>query len=205
MANFHFEQGSELGIPERYYNGIFELASEWITTSYKGLPELWSGKKEVTDEQFVEFRLLDVYFTAQRYLYEMEAHFCGLDVEDKLGKNKDWIELNRQATRNFVLVNEIFSLRKEVKVGLYQSNYIYIKMKNHGYSALQAMEETLNEAFESYYLSKAYGQRLKKLKIPAIDGCVDGLIAIIEGNLFWSSKCDRYNNFNDPKYNRYKF
>ena len=190
LLQLNFDIGNEW-IGKIKNKKLHDIIIEWMLYHPK-LSGFWRGTSMATDKELIDFRIVDSNFHAQSYLVQLDT---GLEVDDELRKSDNWIKFNHEVGAHACLINEIYSLGKEAKDHQIRSNYVFVKMNNNNITAQQSMDEIVFEANQTFTRVLIYGQNLKELNVNGMTEYVDGLIGICEGNLFWSTICDRYKNF----------
>lgn len=142
-------------------------------------------------DDYLQCRLLDSGAQHQLFLV-----FIGTDnqLTEALNSDPNYIGLNQQVALHVSLVNELYSLRKEVGDKSYKQNYVYVKMKNDSnMTAQDAVNEIIAEINESERMARLYGERLKEIGDRNLYRYVDAIYDVIAGNHYWSTICKRYN------------
>lgn len=171
-------------------DGLMEI----ITDCMSKIPDVTSistGKTTPTEKEYLDVRLIDIGISHQSYFILIDSN---VELTDDLKNDPDWIGLNKQTSIHQFLVNDLYSLKKEVKQDSYKFNYVYVKMTNANMTAQEAVNEIVLEREESYRMVHFHGDRLKKRNDPNLSMYVDGVFASLIGNIYWSSTCKRYNN-----------
>lgn len=151
---------------------------------------VWSGQTSLSDEELVRLRCVDSGSPAEFFLIFIDT---GNHLTDELANDSDYIGLNDYAGRHVSIVNDLYSLKKEVRANLYKLNYVYVKMKNHNISAQVAVNLIIDEIYEYERMARVYGERLRKRKDQNLSQYVDAMYNAMAGNHYWSSLCKRYN------------
>lgn len=168
---------------------LIEL-SMFCQNRFPDLQIMWAGKAILTDREYVDLRIIDCGSPHQFFLVLLGA---GVQLTDELKNDPSYVGLNRHAGIQVALINDLYSLRKEIEIDTYKQNYVYIKMKNGRISAQSAVNEIILEVLEADRMAHAYGENLKKTTYPNISKYVSGMYAAMNGNHFWSTICRRYN------------
>lgn len=152
--------------------------------------EIWTGSTDLSDKEFLELRCVDSGAPHEFYLALIGS---GKSYTDELKTDPNYIGLNKQTAIHVSLINELYSLRKEIRAGSYRYNYVYVKMKNHNITAQEAVNEIIVEINEAHRMAHFYGERLKESDDPKLSRYVDAMYEVMTGNHYWSTFCKRYN------------
>ena len=172
---------------------FLNLIYEWLEFSQK-YQNLWKSEAQISTEEYFQYRAIDVAAPMQFYFFEIDS---GIEVTDELISNENWVGLTKNGAINLFIINDLCSLKREVKSGFGKCNYVYIKMKENNLSAQQAVNQLIVESKNAQDMAIYHGQKLKKDKLlkkfKGLNDYVDGLIATMAGNHYWSTICKRYN------------
>jgi hypothetical protein len=175
---------------EKCINKLMEIINDWFKC-YEKFQNLWRNGTQFSDEELIDYRIIDIGAYLQFYFIEIDS---GLEVDEKLANDKDWVEMRKNTIKNLITINELYSLKKEVKNGVGMCNYVYVKMKNKMLTAQEAVEQIITEAETAESLANHHGQNLKQKRNCHLDDYVVQLLATMDGNHYWSTFCNRYNN-----------
>jgi len=92
-----------------------------------------------------------------------------------------------------ILVNDIYSYKKEVKQNDYTFNLVYLKMKAQAISAQQSVDEIVVKMNELTDLYKQYERQLKGFGIKVLDVYVERVWDAYKGVYHWHTISSRYN------------
>lgn len=151
---------------------------------------MWNGEDVLTDRELVDLRSIDSGAPHQFFLVLVGAEAI---LTDELKNDSDYIGLNKEAAIHVTLVNDLYSLRKELDEERYKLNYVYVKMKNNNIDEQTAVNEIIIEIMESDRMARVYGENLKTKSYRNISRYVEGIYAAMGGNHYWSTICRRYN------------
>lgn len=151
---------------------------------------IFTGANPVSDNDFLEWRCVDSGFFIQFFFILADT----VDkVTDKLLQDPNYLGLNKQAALHTSLVNDLFSLRKEIRDQVYQYNYVYVKMTNNSISAQAAVDAVIQEIRDAEKMARVHGDRLKEMNDLQLSLYVDRMYEMMAGNHYWSTFCKRYN------------
>lgn len=144
----------------------------------------------LSDSDFLEFRCIDS--GAPHVLFFV---FIGTQnqLTDELKDDQSYLGLNKEAGRHATLINDLYSLKKEIRDECYKFNYVYVKMSNNKISADEAVDKIIGEINESEKMARVHGERLKEKNESNLSRYVDGVYDVMAGNHYWSTICKRYN------------
>lgn len=151
-----------------------------------------TGETTPTIKEFLDVRLIDVGLSHQLYFLQLDAD---INMTDDLRNDVDWSGLNRQATINFALVNDLYSLKKEIAADRYKFNYVYLKMVNDKLNAQAAVDEIVREIENAFRMTHVHGENLKRRNDPNLSRYVEAVDALLIGHIYWCTLCNRYNKF----------
>ena len=192
------------GLDERLFNLLIEKSNklmDGITSQkfYRSIgdwvqlcPEMQrikSDQAKISDQELLDMRVIDSMLPAEFMIAQLDAKLNSESLED----DPNWIQFNRYSAYVVVIVNELYSLKKEARDGQAHFNYVFIKMKNNGLTAQQAVDELVRELRQYQQLMHRFGDNLRELGIKGTDAYVKRIIGYTDGNLYWSTICDRYN------------
>ena len=178
---------------EKSFNELITLTNEWLKV-YKKFLKICKREALISEKEFFKYRMIDVGALYEFYFIQIDS---GLEVTNQLKEDYNWKPFIDNTIRNLIIINDLYSLKKEVNSGSGKSNYVYIKMKNQKLTAQRAVEQLIIEAHQAESLAFEHGQLLKvKHHIKGLYDYVDGVIATMGGNHFWSTVCKRYNSHN---------
>lgn len=169
---------------------VLRLTKEWLESVEK-MQSLNIG--EISDQELIMARFGDIAAFPCYYFMQTDS---GLQVTDELESDENWIKLRHNVVLQMIIINELFSLKKEVKDGQCATNYVYVKMKNNNLSAQETVQRLLMEADNAEQMARYHGQKLKETyDIEGLGTYINGLFAAMAGNIYWSATCKRYNDF----------
>lgn len=151
---------------------------------------LYTGEAVLPDDEYVRLRIVDSGAPHQFFLVFIGA---GMQFRKELQNDSDYLGLKRQVALHVTLINDLYSLRKEIRDGIYRYNYVYVKMKNWNISAQAAVNEIILEIDVADRMARVYGERIKERNDPNLSRYVEGLYDVMAGNHYWSTICKRYN------------
>ena len=95
---------------------------------------------------------------------------------------------------NTLLVNDIYSFRKDIKHNLYNFNYVYQKYAtNGGKISIQTIADTIVEEInESFIKMNDLVKEFREHNIPGLVDCIEAAIHFCYANLYYSAGTDRY-------------
>lgn len=147
----------------------------------------------MTEEEWFNIRIFDVGSKQLSKVCQLDS---GLDVNDLLLNDNDWKQFNVQTAKQAILINEIFSFKKEYneqdKKPKHIHNYITIKMKIHKINEKKAIEIITSEIKETTRLAFELGDKLKNKGINAMDDYVNQILSALRGHHYWSTICERF-------------
>ena len=144
---------------------------------------------DITDQEFIDFRLNNV----GGYIVLQYARLgSGMEDTDQFESDENWIEFNKQAMLHVLFMNELFSLKKEVRSGEGMANYVCVKMRNNNLAAQEAVNQMIKEVQTIEERIYCHGQILKAKNIEGMDEYVNVIYEIIDGIRYWHSVCKRY-------------
>jgi len=184
-----FMKVGEETMGNRAFDELMEL-NVFCLTKIPEVDSIWSGQVILTDKELVELRSIDCGASHQFYLVLVGA---GVDLTVDLKYDPNYIGLNKQAAIHAALINDLYSLRKEIVQDCYRLNYVYVKMKNGNLTAQDSVNKVIIEIMEADSMAHVYGEKLKDGNYPNIFRYVDGIYAAMNGNHYWSTICRRYN------------
>lgn len=149
-----------------------------------------TGKTTPIAKEFLDVRLIDIGAWELLYFQQVDS---GVRMTDDLRTDPDWIGLQKQVILHMAIVNDAFSLRKEVTANDYKFNYVYVKMVNENISAQRAIDEIVLETENAVRMAQTHGENLRKGNDPNINLYVDAVYAAMLGSIYWSSIYKRYN------------
>ena len=146
-------------------------------------------KENITEQELIDMRFSDIGYTV---IYKYVIISSEIEGTEQFEQDENWIELNKQSVLDMILINELFSLKKEVKSGTGKRNYVYVKMKNKNLSAQEAVDEIMKETAVAMDRTHYHGQKLKEKKIEILDQYVDAMYEFVDGNRYWHKITARY-------------
>ncbi|XP_037027991.1 uncharacterized protein LOC119068482 [Bradysia coprophila] len=151
---------------------------------------IFIGQASLSDKDFVELRCVDAGAFHQFYLILAGV---GKQLTAELVQDPNYLGLNKQVAIHAANINDLYSLRKEVRDDLYRYNYVYVKMMNNNLSAQAAVDVIMQEIRDAEKMARVYGDRIKEMNDPQLSLYVDGMYDVMAGNHYWSTFCKRYN------------
>jgi len=149
-----------------------------------------SGKTFLAVNDYFDLRIIDSGVSHNFFFFRID---CKLKITDELKSDPDWIGLEKQAAHHLIVINDLYSFKREVNHNIYRMNYIYIKMMNDDIGAQEAVNKIIQELREFEKMTHIYGENLKKRNNPMLTQYVEGVYAAMYGNHYWSTVCKRYN------------
>ncbi|CAG2103690.1 unnamed protein product [Medioppia subpectinata] len=171
------------------YERHVKHALEWLE-SYKAVNHYDFADKVMPYERFFDLREWDSAHAILAIFAEMS---CGYDPkEHDLTDNRIYRAFNAALGRHAVLCNEIYGLKKRIRDGLYKYSYMYVIMAEEGYSAQSAMDRIVYEIHDSWTIAMNYAEQLRLMRSKELYEYVVEMVRVTKGNLYWASKCRRY-------------
>ncbi|CAG2116600.1 unnamed protein product [Medioppia subpectinata] len=167
-----------------YFLGFIQTYN--ILTPYKHN----TSSRLMTYDEFFAIREKDCGGVAVFIWAELSARF---DPDHYNLRDNDLFQaFTSTCIKHCVLVNEIYSFRKEVRAGDTRHNYVYLIMAREGVSAQLAVDRIVCEIHGLWVLAMDYGKQLNEFNNPALDRYVCESLHVTKGNYYWSSICARY-------------
>lgn len=151
---------------------------------------LCNSRATLSDKDFKELRCVD---SGSMYQFFFVLIGTGNQLTEELQTDPNYLAFNKQVALQTTHVNDIYSLRREIRDKSYRYNYVYVKIKNGNRTAQAAIDEIIVELNESERLARMYGEILKQRNDPNLSQYVDAMYDVMVGNNYWSSICKRYN------------
>ncbi|XP_037028003.1 uncharacterized protein LOC119068493 [Bradysia coprophila] len=171
---------------------LTQLLDNWIYSISKAdkVNTIYIGHVSLPDKDFLELRCIDAGTSHQFFLVLAGV---GKQLTAELAQDPNYLGLNKQVALHTSVINDLYSLRKEIRDDLYRYNYVYVKMMNNNLSAQAATDAIMQEIRDAEKMARVYGDRMKEMNDPQLSLYVDGMYDIIAGNHYWSTFCKRYN------------
>lgn len=153
------------------------LTKGWLE-SFKKLQQL---NGVMSEKELIATRFRDVAALPCFYFVQTDA---GLEVTEELASDENWEKLTYYTIFQLIIINELCSLKKEVKAEQGEFNYVYVKMKNNNISAQEAVLQIMKEADNAQRMARYHGEKLKEsFEIDGLHAYVDGLLNAMVDNM----------------------
>lgn len=139
---------------------------------------------------FIELRWVDAGCLHQFFLNLVSS---GYQLSDDIQNDPNYLGLNKRTAIQLSLVNDLYSLKREVLNNIYKENSVYVKVVGNRITVQMAVNEIIDEINECEKMARVHGERLKERNDANLSRYVDGMFDMMTGNHYWSSICKRYN------------
>ena len=181
MARFYLVKGREIS-DQRLFNGLSKALLGWFKGMY-GMHMKCEDKyfvAQITDKNFMTIRKPD---TGADFVFQSLQLCLGLEVTPELEHSIDWIRFHEHFGTQMLLINELFSLMKEVKSGQGKLNYVFIKLKSNNLSVDEAVDQVVAEVKENECLTLEFGEKLKAFNNDCLNKYVEHCKECMYGNM----------------------
>ena len=182
IKNFREVFPSEEAITE-----MMDLVNLWLKTYPLSNP-IRKGLR-VSEKHFLEVRMPDSGMHTQFFMHLIAS---GLKYTKELRANPHWVELHNLVILDTIIINEMYSLKKEVEKGVGTFNYVYVKMINNNISAQQAVNDLISELDEIRKQAYHHGNILKAMRIDGLAEFVDTILKHFDTDHYFEANCKRY-------------
>ncbi|KAJ6633761.1 hypothetical protein Bhyg_16552 [Pseudolycoriella hygida] len=138
----------------------------------------------LSDSKFIELRRVG---SSVSHLFFLVLIGAKMQFATGLQSDPNYLGLNKHAAIHVTLVNDLYSLRKQIRDGSVKRNYVYVKMNNGNITAQQSVDEIIHEIDEADIMAHQHGENLKKTNDPNLCRYVDGIYDAMKGNHYWST------------------